>query len=203
MSTDTGHDGDSAVGLEAIDGIELPRSFIVEAGGPVTVVRENGDVVEYTESELTVTRELETLEAFGEFWTIRDNLEWKRHAVDLLLEEYGTDVSGYLINEEQLETWDVLADGHAQAFFGLGELIAAGVDVEALDDSLSREFANRVAHARGDVGEIVAAFARDLETSELWGPGAQIAEIAVRHGEREDLEGHVEALLEEVSDDRR
>lgn len=43
--------------------------------------------------------------------------------------------------------------------------------------------------------------AQDLKESPLWGPGARLAELVVRHTNREDLEGYTEALLEELQDD--
>ncbi|AHG00986.1 hypothetical protein HALLA_12210 [Halostagnicola larsenii XH-48] len=43
-------------------------------------------------------------------------------------------------------------------------------------------------------------FAKDLKQSELWGPGARLAELVVRHADREDLDGYVAALLDEVDE---
>jgi hypothetical protein len=51
-----------------------------------------------------------------------------------------------------------------------------------------------------DVDEMTISLAKDLKQSPLWGPGVRLAELTVKHGNRDDLEGHAEALLEEVSE---
>ncbi|QCC60776.1 hypothetical protein NP511_02205 [Natrinema thermotolerans] len=202
MSEAAGADDADAAGAlegETVDGTVLPRSFLVEGSGPVTVVRDQGDVVERTEGEVTISRRLETLEGFATFWNFRDLKNWKRNAIREVLEDHEDDITRYVISDEQLEQWDVQADGRAQAFTGVAETI---VDDEVSDDfeAPSQHFLAYVDNpADRDVDEMTLDFAGDLKTSPLWGPGARLAELVVRHANREDLEGHTEALLEEIN----
>jgi hypothetical protein len=196
-------DADVAGALEGetVDGTPIPRSFLVEGSGPVTVVRDRGDVTERTEGEVTISHRLETLEAFAEFWSFRNLQNWKRTAVRAVLKEHEDDVH-YVIDDGQLEAWDIQVDGHAQAFVGVAETIVEGDVSPRGFDSPERRFHN---YLQGmppgdDVDEMTISLAKDLKQSPLWGPGVRLAELTVKHGNRDDLEGHAEALLEEVSE---
>ncbi|AFZ74589.1 hypothetical protein [Natronobacterium gregoryi] len=194
-------DSDVAGALEGetIDGTVLPRSFLVEGSGPVTAVRDHGDVVERTDGEVSLSRRLKTLDGFATFWSVRDLRHWKRNAIREVLEDYEGDDVRYVISDEQLEEWDVQVDGRADAFVGVAETIVNS-EVDDEFDAPNQHFSGYVANPSGrTVDEMTLDLAKDLKTSPLWGPGARLAEVVVRHAEREDLEGYVEGLLEEVS----
>lgn len=93
----------------------------------------------------------------------------------------------------------MLIDGHIQAFFGLAETIA-DYDGNINDfETSSHRYWERLANDIGDdVDAIVAGFATDLKSYSVWGLGPQLAELAVKHGDRDDLESYTAALLEEV-----
>ncbi|WP_265112250.1 hypothetical protein [Halosolutus halophilus] len=187
---------DVAGALEGEQVTPLPRSFLVEASGPATIIREHGDVTERTEGEVEISYRIETLEEFGEFWALRNKRHPKQKAIHKLLGRQDDDQVRY---DEQVEEWDVQIDGHVQAYFGLAETIVEFDGDLDVFDAPDRRFFQRIANNIGkDVDELVAGFAHDLKPSSLWGPGARIAELAVKHGNRENLEGHVEALLKEV-----
>ncbi|MDJ1433559.1 hypothetical protein [Halostagnicola sp. A-GB9-2] len=199
MSTET--DDTAVAGAlegETVDGTVLPRSLLVEGAGPVTVVREHDDVTERTDGEISISRRLETLEAFAMFWYYRDLKNWKRNAIREVLEDYEDGTTRYVISDEQLEQWDVQVDGRAEAFIGVAETI---VEDEVADDfdAPNQRFLGYVENPTGrDVDELTLEFSKDLKASPLWGPGVRLAELVVRHAERDDLGHYVEALLEEV-----
>jgi hypothetical protein len=70
---------------ETVDGTPLPRSFLVEASGPATIVRDHGDITERTEGTVEISHRIETLEEFGEFWALRSKRHPERTAVNKLL----------------------------------------------------------------------------------------------------------------------
>ena len=183
---------------ETVDGTPLPRSFLVEASGPATIVRDHGDITERTEGTVEISHRIETLEEFGEFWALRSKRHPERTAVNKLLNAQD---EGMGARYDQVGEWDVVIDGHVQAFFGVAEAIV-GFDGDIEDfDAPNQRFLGRVLNNIGhDVDTLVADFAQDLISSDLWGPGARLAEIVVKHGNRKDLESDVEALLEEVED---
>lgn len=190
---------DDAVVYGKGEGTPLPRPFVVEASGPATMVRYRGDVTERSEVELTISHDVTTLEEFGEWWALRNKRFPRKQAIGQLLEDQTTDGVGYTVDADQREAWDVQIDGHAKAFLGVGKTIVNfGGDLEKFD-APNRRFLDRLANNIGkDADELVVDFAADLESCELWGPGARIARLTVEHGNRNDLEHHVEALLEEV-----
>ncbi|AXR80978.1 hypothetical protein [Natrarchaeobaculum sulfurireducens] len=184
--------------LEGEQATPIPRSFLVEGSGPVTVVRDHGDVTERTEGEVTIAHRLETLEAFAEFWALRGLRNWKRNAIRTVLEAHEDDVR-YVITDDQLEAWDVQVDGRAQAFIGVAETMLEEDVTAGSIGTDDQRFAGYLANATDkDVDELTLDLARDLKRSPLWGPGAKLAELTIRHANRDDLEGYVEALLEEV-----
>ncbi|RQG93705.1 hypothetical protein [Natrarchaeobius oligotrophus] len=193
-------DNDVVAALEGEQATPLPRAFIAEASGPATVVRDRGEVTERAEVDLEITHRIETLEEFGEFWALRNKRFPENEAIGTLL-EVEPDGARYVIGDDQLDAWDVQVDGHVQAFFGVGEAIVEfDGDLESFD-APNQRFWSRVANNIGhDVDDLVADFARDLKSTSLWGPGAHLAELAVKHGSREGLESYTEALLEEVSE---
>ncbi|WP_265108208.1 hypothetical protein [Halosolutus halophilus] len=151
---------DVAGALEGEKVTPLPRSFLVEASGPATIIRDHGDVIERTAGE-----------------------DPKQEAINRLLGRQEDDQVRY---DEQAAEWDVLIDGHVQAYFGLAETIVDGIDLESFD-APDQRFHDRVRNYIGkDVDELVADFAHDLNPSSLWGPGVRIAELAVKHDNRED-----------------
>lgn len=175
---------------------QLPRSFVVEASGPATIVRDRGKVTERTDGEISITHHIETLEEFGEFWGLHTKRHPKRQAVNKLLEDLEDDSVAY---NRDIDEWDVLIDGHIQAFFGLAETIAdydGNInDFEASSHRYWEQLANNIGD---DVDAIVAGFATDLKSCSVWGPGPRLAELTVKHGDRDDLESYTAALLEEV-----
>ncbi|AHG00985.1 hypothetical protein HALLA_12205 [Halostagnicola larsenii XH-48] len=124
---------------ETADGTALPRSFLVEGSGPVTVVREHDDVTERTDGEISISRRLETLEAFAMFWYFRDLKNWKRNAIREVLADREDCTTRYAISDEQLEQWDVQVDGRAEAFIGVAETIVDG-EVSGGIDGPDRRF---------------------------------------------------------------
>lgn len=202
MSSAEAADDDVAGALEGetVDGTVLPRSFLVEGSGPVTVIRDRGDVTERTEGDVSISRRLETLEGFATFWSFRDLKHWKRNAIREVLEDQEDNSLRYEIDDDQLEQWDVQVDGRVEAFIGVAETI---LDGKVPDDfeAPNQHFLGYVDNPSGrDVDGMTLDFAKGLKESPLWGPGARLAELVVRHAEREDLEAHVEALLEEVEE---
>ncbi|OIB59378.1 hypothetical protein [Natrialba sp. SSL1] len=189
-----------AIESETIDGTPLPRSFLVEGGGPVTVVRERGEVTERTEGEVEISRRLETLEAFAMFWYYRDLRNWKRNAIREVLESSEDGSLRYVISDEQLEEWDVQVDGRAQAFIGVAETIVGG-DIDDDFEAPDQRFLAYVENPTSKKADgLTLDITKDLKDSPLWGAGARLAELVVRHADREDLEHYTEALLEEVED---
>ncbi|MFC6764792.1 hypothetical protein [Natrinema soli] len=182
--------------LEGEEATALPRTFVVEASGTATIVRDRDGITERTEGEISVTHHIETLEEFGEFWDLRNKHYPKRETVDKLLGELE---DGSVHYDEDPDEWDVLIDGHVQAYYGIGEAIVEfDGDLDSFDAPNQRfwvRVANNIGH---DVDDLVKDFAKDLKDSELWGPGARLAELTVKHGNRDDLEAHTEALLEEI-----
>ncbi|ELY96643.1 hypothetical protein C482_15483 [Natrialba chahannaoensis JCM 10990] len=188
-----------AIEGETIDGTTLPRPFLVEGEGPVTVVRDRGEVTERTEGEVEISRRLETLEAFAMFWYYRDLRNWKRNAIREVLESSEDDEIRYVIDGEQLEQWDIQVDGRVGAFTGVAETMVGGEASDDFDAPNQRFLAYVENPSNRDVDEMALDLAKDLKVSSLWGPGARLAELAVRHSNREDLDHYAEALLEEVS----
>ncbi|GAB3669589.1 hypothetical protein [Halopiger thermotolerans] len=203
MSSAEAADDDVAGALEGegVDETVLPRSFLVEGSGPVTVVRDQGDVVERTEGEISISRRLETLEGFATFWYFRDLRNWKRNAIREVLKEQEDDSLRYAISDEQLKEWDVQVDGRAEAFIGVAETIVDGEVSDDFDEPDQRFLGYVDNVGNRDVDEMTLDFAKDLKLSDLWGPGVRLAELVVRHANREDLEGYTEALLDELEDD--
>ncbi|WP_265109153.1 hypothetical protein [Halosolutus halophilus] len=190
---------DVAGALEGEQVTPLPRSFLVEASGPATIIREHGDVTERTEGEVEISYRIETLEEFGEFWALRNKRHPKQEAINRLLGRQEDDQVRY---DEQAAEWDVQIDVHVQAYFGLAETIVEFDGDLDVFDTPDRRFFQRIANNIGkNVDEFVADFAHDLKPSSLWGPGTRIAELAVKHGNREDLDGAVEALCEALEED--
>ncbi|ELY58724.1 hypothetical protein [Natronococcus jeotgali] len=174
----------------------LPRAFVVEASGPATIVRDCGGVTERTEGEISITHQIETLEEFGEFWNLRNKRFPKQDAINKLVGELE---DGDVCYEEEPDEWDVLIDGHVQAFYGLAKTIVEFDGDPDLFDAPNQRYWDRVANNIGhDVDELVQDFAKDLKSSKLWGPGARLAELTVKHANRDDLVAHTEALFEEV-----
>lgn len=201
MSSSEAADTDVAGALEGetADGLVLPRSFLVEGSGPVTVVRDHGDVVERTKSEISISHRLETLEAFAQFWRYRDLQNWKRNAIREVLDDHEADSLRYIISDEQLDQWDIQVDGRAQAFIGVAETIVNYDDDPATIKPADHRFESYLENPTNkDIDEFTVDLAKDVKDSPLWGPGARLAELSVRHANREDLEGYTEALLEEV-----
>ncbi|WP_160064539.1 hypothetical protein [Natronorubrum halalkaliphilum] len=200
MSEAADTDVADAIDGEAVDVTALPRSFLVEGSGPVTVVRDHGDVTERTEGEVSISRRLETLDGFATFWAFRDLRNWKRNAIREVLEDHEDGSLRYVISDDQLEQWDVQVDGRAQAFIGVAETI---VDGEVADnfEAPDHRFESYAQNPSGrDVDEMTLDFAKDLKTSPLWGPGTRLAELTIRHSKRDELEHYVGELLEEVSE---
>ncbi|SFS63444.1 hypothetical protein [Halostagnicola kamekurae] len=189
------------INSDTTEGTALPRSFLVEGAGPVTVVREHGDITERTEGEVSITRRLETLDEFAQFWRFRDLRNWKRNAIREVLESRENELLRYVIDDEQLEAWSVQVDGRVQAFVGVAETIVGGqIDPKSVT-AADHRFESYLRNNTGkDADELTLEFAKDLKGSPLWGPGARLAELVVRHADREDLDGYVAALLEEVDE---
>ena len=116
---------------ETVDGTPLPRSFLVEASGPATIVRDHGDITERTEGTVEISHRIETLEEFGEFWALRSKRHPERTAVNKLLNAQD---EGMGARYDQVGEWDVVIDGHVQAFFGVAEAIVGfHGDIEDFD----------------------------------------------------------------------
>ncbi len=183
--------------------IRLPHSFLVTASGPVTRVTERSDnTIEKVRVDVSITRRLETLAAFTDFWELRNQRYWKAGAVETLLNSEDADTN-YELTREDIEDWDVVADGRVEAFVGLAR---AMVDYDGSDprgSDLPRTIADRLRLAgegHRDVDHVVTDFARDLRSSDLWGKGADLAYINVRHAQHEDIESDLERVLEDLQE---
>lgn len=198
-AADEAGDEDVAGALEGEQATMLPRSFLVEGDGPVTVIRDHGDVTERVEGSVTISRRLETLNEFAQFWRFRDLRHWKRNAIREVLADHEDATVRYVISDDQLEAWDVQVDGCAQAFVGAAETILEDdVGPQSIDAGDHRFTSYLENPTDKDVDELTLDLAKDLKNSPLWGPGARLAELTIRHANREDLEGYIEALAEEV-----
>jgi hypothetical protein len=177
----------------------LPRSFLVEGEGPVTRITERTDgVVERETVDVEISRRLETLGEFDEFYRLRSRQEWKQGALVIALDGTADDGVRYDLSDEQLEEWTIQVDGRADAYHGLVETLE---ELAANTGTLGRDlshYAESVHDGRTEVDDAAANLAQDCKRSELFGPGAAIAELAEKHAARKPIAGYAEALVEDL-----
>lgn len=206
MSTKPTTDGESNVEQPATesDDVELPRSFLVEASGPVEKVTQVSDgLSEREQTEVSIVRHADTLSAFDAFYSERNKRSWKTNVVQRLLSEEALEDVVY---EFDATEWDVQIDGRVGAFRGVIDTLA-DPDLEIGDPytndgnysqvltDLHRSVATTETR---DEDEAFADLVDDCRQSPLFGPGAAIAKLDAKHAEREDLEGYIKRLYEDV-----
>lgn len=184
----------------------LPRRFLATASGPVTRITDHSDeMTERVRADISIEYSIETLEEFATFWEFRDYRSWKRAALEALLERQEPDAVTYAVDEDDLEEWDVTVDGRVEAFAGLVETMAdyTGRDPSCRDTIPHRIAAriNGLTDGRQTTDDILTEFADKLHQAELWGLGAHLALLNVRHAHHEPIEQQAETLARTLSDD--
>ncbi|MFC6763556.1 hypothetical protein [Natrinema soli] len=184
----------------------LPRRFLATASGPVDRITDYGDeTTERVRADISIEYSIETLEEFATFWSFRDYRSWKRVALEALLEEQEPDAVTYAIDEDDLKEWDVTIDGRVEAFAGLVETMA---DYTGRDPSYRDAIPHRIAaringltDGRQTTDDVLTEFADELHRAELWGPGAHLTLLNVKHAHHEDIEQLAASLARSLSDD--
>ncbi len=184
----------------------LPRRFLATASGPVDRITDYGDeTTERVHADISIEYSIETLEEFATFWSFRDYRSWKRAALEALLERQEPDAVTYAVDEDDLEKWDVTVDGRVEAFAGLVETMAdyTGRD-PSCRDALPHQIAARInalTDGRQTTDDVLTEFADELHHAELWGLGAHLALLNVRHAHHEPIEQQAATLARTLSDD--
>jgi hypothetical protein len=186
----------------------LPRRFLATASGPVTRITDHGDeTTERVRADISIEYSIETLEEFATFWGFRDFRSWKRAALEALLERQEPDAVMYALNEDDLEEWDITVDGRVETFTGLVETMTEYTGREpTCRDAIPHRIAARInglADGRRSTDDVLKEFADELSRAELWGPGAHLTLLNVKHAHHEDIERLAATLARTLGDDGR
>lgn len=184
----------------------LPRRFLVTASGLVTRITDHGnETTEHVRAEIAIEHSIETLEEFATFWDFRDLRSWKQAVLEVLLERQEPDAVTYAVDEDDLEAWDATVDGRIEAFAGLVETMVdyTGRDLSCRDTILHRIASriNALTDGRQTTDDVLKEFADELSRAELWGHGAHLDLLNVKHAHHESIEQPVATLARALSDD--
>lgn len=208
MSTEpeTDVESDGAQLAVETEAVALQRPFLVEASGPATKrTSVSSGLSEREETELSIVRRAGTLAAFDAFYEQRNKRSWKTNIVEKLLSE---EVPENVVYEFDADDWNVQIDGRVVAFHGVIGALAdpeldTGGDPAMGDADYSRDLVelHRSLMRSGpyDEADAFADLVDNCRQSPLFGPGAAIATLDAKHAAREDLEGSIERLYEDVA----
>ena len=111
----------------------------------------------------------------------------------------------YAVDEDDLEAWEVTVDGRVEAFTGLVETMAdyTGRDPSCRDAIPHRIAAriNALTDGRQTTDDVLTEFADELHQAELWGFGAHLTLLNVKHAHHEDIEQLAASLARSLCDD--
>ncbi|TYL37273.1 hypothetical protein CV102_18385 [Natronococcus pandeyae] len=184
----------------------LPRRFLATAGEPVTRITDHSDeTTERVRVNISIEYSIETLEEFTTFWGFCDLRSWKRAALEALLGKQEPDTVTYAVDEDDLEEWNVQVDGRVEAFAGLVETMADYTGSKPLTrDAIPHRIAGRInglTDGRRSTNDVLGGFADELSRAELWGAGAYLTLLNVRHAHYEDIEQLTATIARTLGDD--
>lgn len=191
---------------------ELPRAFIVEASGPATKttavsenIREQEDV-----DELSISRRIETLEEFSQYYHVRNHTSLKEKVINAILKDE-TDPTTTAYRYDAAD-WSVQVDGRVGAFLGVidvleDEDIDVGMGTKTMSNTKRADIAKGLADLHvgmlQDSKTPKSAFdslADNCHQSPLFGPGATLAYLDAKHGAGERLDRYVRRFADDLEE---